>query len=100
MDLAVECYSLTASYPKKELYGLALQINRSCASIPANIAEGHGRGSRKEFVQFLWIAHGSLCELETHILLLERLGLMEKGQNQRLLQSCTQIKKMLRALIS
>lgn len=99
MDLAVECYNMTASFPKNELYGLVSQINRSGASIPANIAEGHGRGSRKEYVQFLWIAHGSLCELETHVLLSERVGLMEKGQTQRLLQSCIQIKKMLRALI-
>ncbi|GIW33484.1 four helix bundle protein [Meiothermus sp.] len=69
MDLAVQRYNLTASFSTKELCGLALQINRSCASIPANIAEGHERGSRKGYVQFLWIAHGSSCELKAHILL-------------------------------
>ena len=73
-DFAVECYRFSASFPKAETYGLTSQIRRAAVSIRANIAEGSGRGSRKEYVQFLLIAQGSLKELETHIIIAEKLG--------------------------
>lgn len=65
--LVLEIYKLTASFPKKELYGLTQQIRRAAISIPSNIAEGYGRQFRKEYKQFLSIAYGSLCELRTQI---------------------------------
>jgi four helix bundle protein len=73
MDLAAQVYSLTARFPKEELYGLTSQIRRSAVSIPSNIAEGAARHSRKEFIQFLHIASGSVAELETQLLLAIRM---------------------------
>lgn len=69
MALARDCYLLTRTFPKQEIYGMSAQICRASASVPANIAEGTGRGSRKEYIQFLKIARGSIRELETHLLL-------------------------------
>ena len=76
MDLAAQVYSLTAKFPKEELYGLTSQIRRSAVSIPSNIAEGAARHSRKEFIQFLHIASGSVAELETQLLLAIQIGLL------------------------
>jgi four helix bundle protein len=73
MDLAERVYLLTDSFPKSETYGLTSQIRRSAVSIPSNLAEGHGRTSPKEFLQFIAVAFGSICELETQILLSHRL---------------------------
>ncbi|MEK7336824.1 MAG: four helix bundle protein [Nitrospirota bacterium] len=74
MDLVTHVYTLTSQFPKEELYGLTSQIRRSAVSIPSNIAEGAARHSRKEFIQFLHIASGSVAELETQILLAARMG--------------------------
>lgn len=74
MDLAGETYAATAKYPKEEVYGLALQTRRSAVSIPSNIAEGAARNTKKEFIQFLHVALGSVAELETQFLLAKRLG--------------------------
>jgi four helix bundle protein len=67
MTLAETVYQLTLSFPKEEIYGLTSQIRRCAVSIPANIAEGQGRRSKKEFQQFLGHARGSLLELDTHL---------------------------------
>ena len=74
MDLVEDVYNLMKQLPENEKYGLISQIKRSSISIPSNIAEGAARGSTKEFIRFLDIASGSLSELETQLLLLERLG--------------------------
>lgn len=71
MYLAKEVYSITHGLPKEELYGLTSQIRRAAISIPSNIAEGQRRRNRKEFIQFLYIAKGSLAEVETQLLLIE-----------------------------
>lgn len=73
MDLAVEVYSITGRFPKEEMFGLASQIRRAAVSIPSNIAEGAARNSRKEYIQFLYVALGSVAELETQLLLARRL---------------------------
>jgi four helix bundle protein len=99
MDLAVRCYSLTRSYPKEELFGLTSQIRRSSVSVAANIAEGHGRESSGSFVQFLRVAQGSLKETETHLILSERVGLLQPPQLADSMRKCDDIGKMLRALI-
>ena len=78
MDLAAQVYSLTAQFPKEELYGLTSQIRRSAVSIPSNIAEGAARHSKKEFIHSLHIASGSVAELETQLLLATRMGFISR----------------------
>src|SRR3990172_8349224 len=80
MDLAEQCYRVTKRFPKDELFGMTSQIRRSAASIPANIAEGWGREGTREYIQFLRVAQGSLKELETHLILSRRVGLMAQAQ--------------------
>jgi len=99
MDLAAACYAATRSFPREEVFGITSQIRRSAASVPANVAEGHGRENRTEFVRFLRIAQGSLKELETHVLLSERIGLASADVVRPILARCQVIGKMLRALI-
>jgi len=74
MQLAVAVYSLTRGFPREELYGLTSQIRRSAVSIPSNIAEGQGRLNLGEFKQFLGIARGSNCELQTQLEIARALG--------------------------
>ena len=78
MDLAVAPYRLTDAFPGHERYGLTSQIRRSCASIPANIAEGYGRESAGAYAQQLKIAQGSLKEFETHVELVHRIGMIDE----------------------
>ena len=99
MDIAVGCYEATRDFPKSETYGMASQIRRASVSVPANIAEGHGRDSTGNFVTFLEVAQGSLKELETHLLLTIRVGLAEERLVQPLLQQCDVLGRMLRAYI-
>ena len=99
MDLAEKCYKLTRQFPRDELYGMTSQVRRSAASVAANIAEGHGRNSRGEYIQFLRVAQGSLKELETHLILAARVGLISDGLIAQLLSQSEGLGKMLRALI-
>lgn len=95
VDLAVECYSTTRTFPATETYGMTSQIRRSSASIAANIAEGHGRESREVFVNYLRIAQGSLKELETHLIIAGRVGLMPSSELGSLLEKSDEIGKMI-----
>lgn len=99
MSLAEDCYRVTMGFPRDEIYGMTAQIRRASVSDPANIAEGHGRESTGAFVQFLRIAHGSLKELETHLLLAERIHLASPEAIAPLLAKVERIGKMLRSLI-
>ncbi|HET9178517.1 MAG TPA: four helix bundle protein [Terriglobia bacterium] len=99
MDLTVECYKLTQRFPKTEVFGIVSQIRRSASSVPANIAEGHGREGRAYFIQFLRVAQGSLKELETHLLLSARVGFLDDGESGPVLRRCSDVGKMLRGLI-
>src|SRR5690348_15222335 len=99
MSLAEACYRLTREFPRDELFGLVSRIRRSAASISANIAEGHGRQNTGSFVQSLRIAQGSLKELETHLILAERVGLLQTPELQSTLGECESLGKMVRALI-
>ena len=84
MDLVEETYKLTASFPIEEKFGLVSQMTRAAVSIPSNIAEGAGRNSDKDFAHFISIAIGSLYELNTQIVLSERLGYINQSQSQEL----------------
>jgi four helix bundle protein len=99
MTLAEQCYRLTRTLPREETFGFSSQIRRAAASIPANIAEGHGRENTQAFIQYLRIAQGSLKELETHLLLAERVALVDKANIIEPMEQCEVIGKMLRALI-
>src|SRR5688572_11872519 len=90
-SLAKECYFATKGFPKEELFGMASQIRRAAASIPANIAEGQGRQHRKEFLNHLSIARGSLKELETHLLLSAEVGLLAPSDLRALLEVADQV---------
>ena len=99
MALAEACYLLTRQFPRDELFGLTSQVRRSAGSVPANIAEGYGREHTKSFIQSLRISQGSLKELETHLLLAERVGVSKSPEIATCLEQCETIGKMLRALI-
>ncbi len=99
MELAKECYELTRHFPKDELFGMTSQVRRSAASIPANIAEGYGRDSKGEYIQFLRIAQGSLKELETHLLLSEAVEVTHSGSTESHVNKCDKLGRSLRALI-
>jgi four helix bundle protein len=99
MDLTVGVYSMTRSWPKEELYGLTSQIRRAATSVPANIAEGYGREHRGSYLQFLRIAQGSLKELETHLLIADRVGVAANGSIAPLLTSSESVGKLLRLLL-
>ena len=99
MSLAESCYRLTRQFPRDELFGLTSQIRRASGSVPANIAEGHGRETTGNFVQHLRISQGSRKELETYVILAERVGLLPASDSQTVLAQCESLGKMLRVLI-
>jgi four helix bundle protein len=98
MDMAVQVYRLTDRFPRSELYRLTSQATRAAVSVPANIAEGNGRGSRREYAHFLAIAKGSLNETETFLFLALRLGYLRENETAPTLFLITEIGKMLTAL--
>ena len=99
MDLVVESYRLTSLLPKSETYGLPSQIQRAAASVPANIAEGHGREHLGDYLHHLSIANGSLLELETHILVSGRLSYAQQEHVERILGMIGEVGRMLAGLI-
>jgi len=99
MVLARGCYLLTKQLPKEELYGLTSQIRRAAFSVPANIAEGSGRGTRRDFMNFLRIAQGSLRELETYLLLTRTIHLIDQEAIAPLLDQVKSVAQLLNRLI-
>jgi len=100
MDLARGCYLTTRSFPRGERFGLTDQIRRSAVSVPSNIAEGSGRGTKKEFVRFLRIAYGSACELGTQLEISRQAGIGDASDLADLLISVEDTRRMLSALIA
>ncbi len=98
--LVLEVYNATVTFPREETYGLRAQLRRCCASIPANIAEGCGRGGEAELGRFMLIAMGSASELEYHLLLACDLGYLDTRNYQRLSQEAGEIKRMLSTLVT
>jgi four helix bundle protein len=99
VELAVAAYNATKPFPPSEMYGLTSQIRRAATSVSANIAEGYGRDSPGSFQQFLKVAQGSLKELETHLIIAEKVGLLLVEDRDVVLQHTDRIGKMLKALI-
>lgn len=98
MDLVVECYRVSAHFPKQEQFGLTSQLRRAAVSVPANIAEGHGRSSTKAYLNHLSIACGSLKELETHLLIAHRLDYVTGDDIASALALSTEVGRMLTGL--
>lgn len=99
IDLVLAIYEVTSNFPSDERYGLISQLRRAAVSIPSNIAEGHARGTRKDYAQFLRIALGSASELETQILISKRLPLSRGIDFSSIEDLLPQVGKMLRAII-
>jgi four helix bundle protein len=98
MDLAVLVYRLSERFPSNEVYRLVSQITRSAASVPANIAEGHSRGTQRDYSNFLSVAKGSLMETETLLTLALRLGYVRESDAGPALALITEVSKMLTVL--
>jgi four helix bundle protein len=99
MTIAEQTYKLTRGFPKEEMFGLTSQMRRAATSIPANIAEGWGRMGTKEFLRFLQIATGSLRELETHLILSQRVGITKSEDIQPLRENLTILSKQMLSLM-
>jgi four helix bundle protein len=95
----LEVYRVTRKFPKEEIYGLTSQIRRSSVSIPSNIAKGYGRKTTGEYIQSLYIAYGSNCELETQILLSGDLRFVEKEDLLKLQKEIGDVERMLKGPI-
>jgi len=94
IELAVRVYQVTQCFPKTELFGLTVQMRRSVSSIASNIAEGAGRNSKKDFSNFLGIANGSTCELETQLIIANRVNLVTSPDCESLQSQIREIQKM------
>jgi len=99
MDLVVEVYRLTRTFPSEEKFGLTAQSRRAAVSIPANIAEGYGRTHRGDYLRHLSMARGSLTELETHLTLAVRLEFVTRDQAMSSWDLCQEVGRMLNKLI-
>ena len=100
MELTKDLYGLTEAFPDKEKFGLINQIRRGAISVPSNIAEGWGRNSTGNFIQFLNIAKGSLCEIETQVILATGLGYCKEKDVKPISESINELGKMLKGLIA
>ena len=98
MLLAEQVYELTRLFPKTEEYRIVSQVTRAVVSVPANIAEGHARGTRKDYAHFIAIAKGSLAETETFLLLAIRLNFLTEEQAQETLALHNEMERMLAVL--
>ena len=98
-QVVLEVYRVTASFPRKEMYGLTAQVRRAAASICANIAEGCGRGGNAEFARFLQMAMGSASETEYHLLLARDLKLLPPAAYEQVSGRLVEVKRMLAALL-
>ena len=98
--LVLDVYEATGNFPRQEAYGLSAQLRRSCASIPANIAEGCGRSGEAELGRFMLTAMGSASELEYHLILALDLGYLDTRDYEKLSQRTGEVKRMLSTLIT
>ena len=99
MDLVTHVYRATTAFPKEEIYGLTSQLRRAAVSVPSNIAEGQGRKGDGEFRHFLRLSLGSLMEVETQIMISERLGYLAPDSTQTLSRDTGELGRIINGLI-
>lgn len=95
MGIVEDIYKETGNFPKDEQYGLTSQMRRCSVSVPSNIAEGSGRNSDKDFSRFLSFSLSSSFELETQLIIADRLGFIEKNASERIMEDLSKLQKML-----
>jgi four helix bundle protein len=100
VDLVVDAYGVSEKFPRHEIYGLTSQLRRAAVSVPSNIAEGSGRRSGGEFLQFLGHSYGSLCELETHIIVADRLCYIDSALGNSFLERSEEVGRITNGLIA
>ncbi len=100
MALVTDVYAATAEFPREEVYGLTNQLRRACVSVPSNLAEGHGRTSKKEFHKFVSQARGSLLEVETQLEIAKNLGYLTSESTSSLLAKASEVARLLNGLRS
>ena len=98
MDLAVSVYEMTREFPENERYGLTNQLRRAAVSIPSNVAEGQGRSTSRDFLHFLSVAYGSLQEVETQLILAQRLGFASEQKIDSILAQCGEVGRLTNGL--
>jgi four helix bundle protein len=99
MELVTTVYRVTRSWPQEERYGLTSQVRRAAVAIPSNLAEGHGRSGRREFAHHVSIAYGSLCELETQLLIAQRLDYSDAEVTESLMQRIADVRRLTSGLL-
>jgi four helix bundle protein len=99
VELCAAVYVLTRKFPREEIYGLTNQLRRASVSIPSNIAEGYGRGSREQYKYFLSVAQGSYLELQTQLLIASRLGFSDPSEIDKVASLASEVGKMLGAIL-
>jgi len=97
--LCLKVYKITKKFPKTEVYSFTSQMRRAALSIPCNIAEGYGRKTTPDYLRFLYMSYGSICELETQILLAGDLEYIETESLSELQSDIGEVERMLKALI-
>ncbi len=98
-QLCIRIYRLSRNFPRDERFGLTSQVRRAAVSIPSNIAEGYGRGTTRDYLRFLWVANGSLAEVETQLMLARELQFAPETALNDLLEAMAEVERMLKALI-
>jgi four helix bundle protein len=99
MDLVMGIYEITQSFPREEIYGLTSQLRRAAVSVPSNIAEGKGKSSDKELVQFLNHSRGSLFEIETQVAIARSIGYLNAETSEAIFRQTSRVGQLLNGLI-
>src|SRR5438132_932174 len=100
MDLVEDVYKASKTFPREEVYGLTSQIRRAAVSVPSNIAEGQGRRTTSDFLRHLSIAYGSLREVETQVLIAQRLDYLVQGKVEKVLSRAGEVGRLLNGLMA
>ena len=98
IEISLTIYQVTDGFPPRELYGLSSQLRRAAVSVSSNIAEGHSRGATRDLIRFLAIARGSVAELETQLIISNRLGYLRREQFEKLMSMLDEESRMLAGL--